>query len=140
MDISSLENAYRAGTSMPSEEVARIYDAIERTGGRPVWISLVPRDKALACARALEADEAAHKLPLYGIPFAVKDNFDVAGMEKPAACPAFAHTPEKTAAIVQKLLAAGAILIGKTNMDQFATGLVGTRSPYGAPRCVFNKD
>ncbi len=140
MDISSLENAYRAGTLTPSAEIARIYDAIERTGERPVWISLVPREEALTRARVLEADEAARKLPLYGIPFAVKDNFDVAGMETTAACPAFAHTPAKTATIVQKLLDAGAILIGKTNMDQFATGLVGTRTPYGICSSVFSAE
>lgn len=138
MDISSLENAYRAATLTPSAEVARIYDAIARTGERPAWISLVPREENLARARALEADEVARKLPLYGIPFAVKDNFDVAGMETTAACPNFAHTPAKTATIVQKLLDAGAILIGKTNMDQFATGLVGTRTPYGVCSSVFD--
>ncbi|WP_058187403.1 allophanate hydrolase [Terracidiphilus gabretensis] len=138
MDISSLENAYRAGTLTPSAEVARIYDAIEGMGERPVWISLVPREEAITRARALEADEAARKLPLYGIPFAVKDNFDVAGIPTTAACPAFAHTPEKTATIVQKLLDAGAILIGKTNMDQFATGLVGTRTPYGICSSAFS--
>src|SRR6202012_512702 len=138
MDISSLENAYRAGTLTPSAEVARIYDTIEHTGERPIWISLVPREEALVRSHMLEADDAAHKLPLYGIPFAVKDNFDVAGMETTAACPAFAHKAEKTATIVQKLLDAGAILIGKTNMDQFATGLVGTRTPYGICSSVFD--
>ena len=140
MDISSLENAYRTGTLTPGAEVARIYNAIERTGERPVWISLFPREEALARAHTLEADEAARKLPLYGIPFAVKDNFDVAGMETTAACPAFAHRPDKTATIVQKLTDAGAILIGKTNMDQFATGLVGTRTPYGICSSVFNAE
>jgi allophanate hydrolase len=140
MDISSLENAYRAGTLTPSAEVARIYDAIERTGELPIWISLVPREEAIARARVLETDEAAHKLSLYGMPFAVKDNFDVAGMETTAACPAFAHKPEKTATLVQKLLDAGAILIGKTNMDQFATGLVGTRTPYGICSSVFSAE
>jgi allophanate hydrolase len=138
MNIRSLENAYRTGSLTPSAEVARIYDEMEREGERPVWISLVSREQNLARARALEADENARKLPLYGIPFAVKDNFDVVGMETTAACPAFAHTPARTATIVQKLLDAGAILIGKTNMDQFATGLVGTRTPYGICSSVFN--
>jgi allophanate hydrolase len=73
------------------------------------------------------------RLPLFGIPFAVKDNIDVAGMPTTAGCPAFAYTPAETAPIVARLLAAGAVLLGKTNLDQFATGLVGTRSPYGAP-------
>jgi allophanate hydrolase len=140
MDISSLENAYRAGTLTPSAEIARIYDEIERTGERPIWISLVPREEALARARALESDEAARKLPLYGIPFAVKDNFDVAGIPTTAACPTFAHIPAKTATLIQKLLDAGAILIGKTNMDQFATGLVGTRTPYDICASVFSEE
>ena len=74
------------------------------------------------------------RLPLYGIPFAVKDNIDVAGLPTTAACPAFAYVPERSAHVVERLEQAGAILIGKTNLDQFATGLVGTRSPYGAPR------
>src|SRR6185503_20388837 len=78
-------------------------------------------------------------LPLYGIPFAVKDNIDCAGLPTTAACPAFAYTPSLNAHVVERLLAAGAILMGKTNLDQFATGLVGTRSPYGAPRCVFDR-
>jgi allophanate hydrolase len=140
MDISSLENAYRAGTLTPSAEVTRIYDEIERTGEQPVWISLVPRKEALARAHALEADEVSRKLPLHGVPFAVKDNFDVAGIPTTAACPSFAHMPAKTATIVQKLLDAGAILIGKTNMDQFATGLVGTRTPYGICSSVFSAE
>jgi allophanate hydrolase len=77
-------------------------------------------------------------LPLYGIPFAVKDNIDVAEMQTTAACPAYAYTPSESATVVARLEAAGAILIGKTNMDQFATGLVGTRTPYGICSSVFN--
>jgi allophanate hydrolase len=73
-------------------------------------------------------------LPLFGVPFAVKDNIDVAGMPTTAACPAFAYTPAATAPVVARLLEAGAVLLGKTNLDQFATGLAGTRSPYGVPR------
>ena len=79
-------------------------------------------------------------MPLYGIPFAVKDNIDVSGLPTTAACPAFAYFPGANATVVQRLLDAGAMLIGKTNLDQFATGLVGTRSPHGAPRCVFDGD
>jgi allophanate hydrolase len=78
------------------------------------------------------------RLPLFGIPFAVKDNIDVAGMPTTAACPAFAYTPSETAPVVLQLLSAGAVLVGKTNLDQFATGLVGTRSPYGVPRNLFD--
>jgi allophanate hydrolase len=76
----------------------------------------------------------AQSLPLYGIPFAIKDNIDLAGVPTTAACPAFAYTPERHAAVVEKLIAAGAIPVGKTNLNQFATGLVGTRSPFGEGR------
>lgn len=139
MDTSALENAYGSGTLTPCDVVSRIYDEIACVGERPVWIRLVPLDENLARARALEADPEAHSLPLYGIPFAVKDNFDVEGMPTTAACPSFACVASQTATAVQKLLDAGAMLIGKTNMDQFATGLVGTRTPYGACSCVFNE-
>jgi allophanate hydrolase len=138
MDISSLEGAYNGGTLTPSAVVEAIYDAIERSGAQPVWITLVERGENLARAHALEIDPAARSLPLYGIPFAVKDNFDVAGLPTTAACPAFAHRATETATVVQRLLDAGAILIGKTNMDQFATGLVGTRTPYGVCSSVFD--
>ncbi len=83
---------------------------------------------------------AGERLPLAGVPFAVKDNIDVEGMPTTAACPSFAYRPEHSSTVVKRLLAAGAVCVGKTNLDQFATGLVGTRSPYGAPRCVFNRD
>jgi len=131
MDITSLQNAYRDGTLTPRGVVRRVYAEIARTGKRPVWISLVDEEANLIRACALEAEASALTLPLYGIPFAVKDNFDVAGMSTTAACPAFSRVAAHAAAVVQKLLDAGAILIGKTNMDQFATGLVGTRTPYG---------
>ena len=108
-----------------------------------VWISRVEWGAVCARARELEArylesSDSRRRLPLYGIPFAVKDNIDVAGMDTTAACPAFAYRAKETAASVAKLEAAGAILIGKTNMDQFATGLVGTRSPYGTVRNPFH--
>ena len=108
------------------------------TGLNPVWISLVPREQVLARAKALEAADRS-TLPLYGVPFAVKDNIDVAGMATTAACPAFSYIAEATATVVQKLESAGAVLVGKTNMDQFATGLVGTRTPYGACSSVFDE-
>src|SRR5580658_2125112 len=138
MDIATLEGAYHDGAMTPAAVIAGIYDEIARTGERPIWISLVDRDANLRRAQALEADHASRVLPLYGIPFAVKDNFDVAGMQTTAACPAFSRTASETATVVRRLLAAGAILIGKTNMDQFATGLVGTRTPYGVCSSVFD--
>jgi allophanate hydrolase len=105
----------------------------------PVWISLVAKQDALSRARSLENDGPG-SLPLFGIPFAVKDNIDVAGMPTTAGCPAFAYTPPKSATVVDCLLKAGAILIGKTNLDQFATGLVGTRTPYGVCSSVFHHE
>lgn len=134
--MSALHSAYASGVK-PAETLSAIYDRIESQPLRPVWISLVPRQVALARAECLASTERA-KLPLYGVPFAVKDNIDAAGLETTAACPAYAYRPEKNATLVDRLEAAGAILIGKTNMDQFATGLVGVRSPYGPCSSVFD--
>jgi len=112
------------------------YDAVQPQA----WISRAPPDVVLAQADEVDRRVAAGEtLPLAGVPFAVKDNIDVAGLATTAACPAFAYAPEDSAAVVQRLQAAGAIVLGKTNLDQFATGLVGTRSPYGAPGCVYNR-
>jgi len=138
MDISSLENAYRDGSLKPTEVVERAYNEIARAGERPVWITLVAKEENLARARELESHNDARALPLYGIPFAVKDNFDVEGLATTAACPGYSRIATKTATVVQRLLDAGSILIGKTNMDQFATGLVGTRTPYGICSSVFD--
>ena len=98
-----------------------------------VWIGRVPDEALLAQARAADLS-----LPLGGVPFAVKDNIDVAGLPTTAGCPAFAYTPAVHAPVVQRLVDAGAIVVGKTNLDQFATGLVGVRSPYGVPRNPFD--
>ncbi len=106
-----------------------------------VWISRADPDALRAAARAIDTRVAAGEhLPLAGVPFAAKDNIDVAGMETTAACPAFAYQPERSATVIERLEAAGAICVGKTNLDQFATGLVGTRSPYGIPRNAYNRD
>ena len=113
------------------------YDAVQA----PAWISRVPAADVLASAGAVQARiDAGETLPLAGVPFAVKDNIDVADLPTTAACPAFAYTPTRSATVVERLIAAGAVLMGKTNLDQFATGLVGARSPYGDPHCVFNRD
>jgi len=114
--------------------IERIFDAIQAEGLAPIWIVLADRDAAIR--RAREVDPA---LPLAGVPFAVKDNIDVAGLPTTAGCPAYSYVPERTATVVQRLLDAGAVLIGKTNLDQFATGLVGVRSPYGACSSVFDQ-
>ncbi len=102
-----------------------------------IWITRVPDEALLARARDLEA-EGPRGRPLWGLPVAVKDNIDVAGLPTSAACPEYAYTPTTSAFAVQRLLDAGAIVVGKTNLDQFATGLVGVRSPYGIPRNVFD--
>jgi allophanate hydrolase len=111
------------------------YDAIQPQ----IWISRASREDLLAAARAVDARVAAGEdLPLAGVPFAVKDNIDVAGFETTAACPAFAYSPDASAGVIERLLAAGAVCVGKTNLDQFATGLNGSRSPYGIPRNAYN--
>jgi allophanate hydrolase len=120
-----------------------VVDAVlARLADRPgdaAWISVVDAGVLHARADALAAADPA-TLPLYSVPFAVKDNIDVAGLPTTAACPAFTSRPGHDASCVARLLAAGAIAVGKTNMDQFATGLNGTRSPYGAPESVFGGD
>ncbi len=113
--------------------IAEIFTRIRNQGVNPVWISLADEEEAIACAKQIDPS-----FPLAGIPFAVKDNIDVAGMPTTAGCPSFTYTPDRSATVVTRLLEAGAILIGKTNMDQFATGLVGTRSPHGACASVFD--
>ncbi len=137
LEIIPLLTAYRQGLAKPSEVISFVYEQIARAGERPVWISLVPRETALAQAQELDQRPPA-ALPLYGIPFAIKDNIDLAGLPTTAGCPAFSYRPAASASVVEKLVAAGAICVGKTNLDQFATGLVGTRSPYGACSSVFD--
>lgn len=134
LDISTLQAGYVDGSLTPEAVLDEIYARIAERGERPVWITLLPKQAALARLKA------APKGPLWGVPFAVKDNIDVAGLPTTAACPDFAYTPERSASVVEKLEAAGAVLIGKTNLDQFATGLVGTRSPYGICSSVFSAE
>jgi len=136
---SALRAGYRAGSLQPEGVFTDVLARVRAYADPAVWIARVPDDDVLAAARALPRDAAAlDRLPLYGLPFAVKDNIDIAGMPTTAGCPAFAFVPKATAFVVRRLQDAGAILIGKTNLDQFATGLVGTRSPHGAPRSVFD--
>jgi allophanate hydrolase len=135
--VAAIVEAHRSGASSPEATVARTYARIRAHGDPAIFITL--RDEA--DARAEAADLAAKgdtDLPLYGVPVAVKDNIDVAGLPTTAACPAFAYDPGKDATSVARLRRAGAIVIGKTNLDQFATGLVGVRSPYGTPRNLFD--
>ena len=136
-DLTSLRRAYADGKITPE----RIAEEALRRADNPkfpnVWISKISREQLLKMARALPP-KPADNLPLYGIPFAVKDNIDFAGMPTTVGCPDFAFTPNASATVVEKLIAAGALFIGKTNLDQFATGLVGVRSTFGICQSVFD--
>ena len=139
-DIQTLLKRYANGTLTPSELVETVHGHI-RNNDNNAWITIMPLETLRQYACALEARVAEmDALPLFGVPFAIKDNIDLAGIPTTAACPAYAYTPQKNATVVQRLIDAGAIPIGKTNLDQFATGLNGTRSPYGACRNAFHPD
>jgi len=113
-------------------------DARQNKGA--VWIELASDEQLALQIQTLESREGATNLPLYGVPFAVKDNIDACGFSTTAACPEYSYRPDQDAEVVRRLRSAGAIVLGKTNLDQFATGLVGTRSPHGAVANAFNKD
>ena len=130
--VADILAAHRARTMTPEETIRRSFARIRAYDDPAVFISLRDEREALAEARALA--DRDRSLPLYGIPVAVKDNIDVKGLPTTTACPAFAYQPARDATSVARLREAGAIVIGKTNLDQFATGLVGVRSPYGVPR------
>jgi allophanate hydrolase len=143
MSAGAIAQAVNSGTTtalaVMEETLARIaaYDAHQPQ----VWIARADAQALRAAAAAIDARVAAGEhLPLAGVPYAAKDNIDALGFETTAACPAFAYRPERSAQVIEQLEAAGAICVGKTNLDQFATGLVGTRSPYGIPRNAYNRD
>lgn len=131
LNIPHLQALYSNGSLTPIALVKQLDAEIGEANSHNIWIRRLTLDEMLVYAKNLEGKAPAN-LPLYGIPFAIKDNIDLAGVPTTAGCPEFTFTPEKSATVVQKLIDAGAIPIGKTNLDQFATGLVGTRSPYGA--------
>lgn len=139
LSLATLRRHYSAGDLAPVDVIRAIYQRIAARGSDATWISLAPEESATEQATALGGKGFCADLPLYGVPFAVKDNIDVAGLPTTAACPAFEYRPEASAPSVARLVAAGAICIGKTNLDQFATGLSGVRSPYGACASVFNR-
>jgi allophanate hydrolase len=134
LGIRGLLAAYRSGERAPAEVLRSAHDRAEQYA-QPVWISLLDWDAVAEYVARLGGNA---RLPLYGVPFAIKDNIDLAGTLTTAACPAFGYLPRASAFVVARLIAAGAIPFGKTNLDQFATGLVGTRSPYGACRSVID--
>ncbi|RWC47895.1 MAG: allophanate hydrolase [Mesorhizobium sp.] len=131
-DIASLHAAYRGGLAV-GDVIAAIYTRIEAADDPGIFIHLAARADLLARAAALGSFDPVAK-PLWGIPFAVKDNIDVAGMPTTAACAEYTYWPDKDATVVARLKAAGALVVGKTNLDQFATGLVGVRTPWPIPR------
>lgn len=127
--VQGLLDAYRSGATTTTEVIEQVIRR-RRMSPPSLWISRVDEDSLRARALQLAGQDPA-SLPLYGVPFAIKDNIDLAGLPTTAACPGFSYQPARSATVVQRLLDAGAIALGKTNLDQFATGLVGTRSPYG---------
>jgi allophanate hydrolase len=136
--IGTLFAAHAAGKSLKAT-IEETYARIESHNDPALFIAIRPKPEVLAIAERMQASGPEGK-PLYGVPFVVKDNIDVAGLPTTAACPAFAYHPAKSAFVVERLERAGAIVIGKTNLDQFATGLVGVRSPYGIPRNALRAD
>jgi allophanate hydrolase len=136
LDFRMLRRAYASGLS-PQEVIGAVYDRISRRGDDRVWIHLVPREEALRRCDALLATRAEQQL-LWGLPCAIKDNINVPGLPSTSAFPPSRRVAEKTGPAVQRLIDAGAVVIGKTNMDQLAVGLVGVRSPYGVARNAFD--
>jgi allophanate hydrolase len=135
--IGELLQAYRAHRLTPAEVIESALERADRAPERHIWITRLPRERVMDYVRAIEG-RPLDALPLYGIPFVIKDNIDLAGVPTTVGCPQYAYVPAQSAAVVQRLLDAGAIPLGKTNLDQFATGLVGVRSPYGACRNSFD--
>lgn len=139
--LPEIRAAYAAGARVGDV----VLEAVRRADSYPgeaVWITRIPPEALTARVKILEALDAGARanMPLYGMPCAIKDNMDLAGYQTTAACPAYAYAPKETAFAIRRLEAAGAVIIGKANMDQFATGTAGLRSPYGAPRSVFGRD
>jgi allophanate hydrolase len=135
--IGEILTAYRSGAAPPAAIVARSYARLRALDNPAIFITLRKEEDVAAEVQALMRSGDV-SLPLYGIPVAVKDNIDVGGLPTTAACPAYRYQAEKDATAVARLRAAGALILGKTNLDQFATGLVGVRSPYGVPRNLFD--
>lgn len=138
--VAEILESHAGGTGSPSKTATRVADAIAARGDDGTWLSTVPRDQLLAAAAEIEGRPGARTLPLYGVPFGVKDSIDVEGVPTTLSCPDYAYVASATAPAVQALLDAGALYVGKTNLDQFATGLNGTRTPYTVPRSVFGNE
>jgi len=139
LSIHSLHKAYNNGSLTPAKVVEYIHEQQSQHADNPIWLHLLSEAELAPYLEALEG-KSPEQLPLFGVPFAIKDNIDLAAIPTTAACPDYSYTPDESAYVVQQLINAGAIPIGKTNLDQFATGLVGTRSPHGAVGNAFNPD
>ncbi len=139
LEIKTIHAAYRSGGLTPVDLFTALIARMNAYPDKAVFIARLSDAEILGAVKQLDLANI-DTLPLFGIPYVVKDNIDVAGIPTTAACPEFAYTPAEDASVVAKLRAAGAILLGKANLDQFATGLNGTRSPHGAPRSVINSD
>ena len=138
--VAEILASHASGTGSPTKTAARVADAIAARGDDGTWLSTVSRDQLLATAEEIEKRAGARTLPLYGVPFGVKDSIDVEGVPTTLACPDYAYVATATAPVVRRLLNAGALYVGKTSLDQFATGLNGTRTPYTVPRSVYGGD
>ncbi|KAI5461829.1 amidase signature domain-containing protein [Mariannaea sp. PMI_226] len=141
--IESLQRSYRVGVS-PITVIEALYRKIEayKATDPAVWIELIPKDKALQAAQALvqQYPDRTKRPALFGVPFSIKDSLDVVGLPTTTACPPLANIPSRSAVVYDKAIANGSIFIGKTNLDQLATGLSGCRSPYGITHSVFHPD
>ena len=138
--IAELTTSYRTTSLTPSDVVDQVLARIAERGEDGTWISVLDRAELMIRAKELEQQADPASLPLYGVPFGVKDSIDVAGVATTLACPDYSYQATATAPVVARLIEAGAIYVGKTNLDQFATGLNGTRTPYPTPRSVFGGD
>ena len=138
-NLNSIKKLYENSSITPTDLINDCYERIEKESQNAIWISLRDKNEAIKIAEFVSSLPRENK-PLWGIPFSVKDNIDVAGLATTAACPKFSYIPEESAPVVKALEDAGAICLGKTNLDQFATGLNGTRSPYGACSSAFNSE
>ncbi|MDB6070623.1 MAG: atzF [Verrucomicrobiales bacterium] len=139
MILSELLASYRSGEKAPRTVVLDLLRALHEDADQAIFIHLLTDAEVEPWLAALDGKDP-DSLPLYGVPFAIKDNIDLAGIPTTAACPDFTRTPSVSATVVQRLIDAGAIPLGKTNLDQLATGLVGVRSPYGIPKNPWHPD
>lgn len=145
LDFATLHAQYNSRALTVTDVITAVYERIAAFAPKSVWIHLLPKELALARACALDdqflkSGSIPAGSPLFGLPFAIKDNIDLEGAPTTAACPEYAYLPKSSAPVVRRLIGAGAIPIGKTNLDQFATGLSGVRSPYGACQNTFNPE